>query len=156
MLRAFSSAAYSIFFNSSGAEWIFFYFLLSAEYMIIFDYLPRRLLVTDTASYSTHPLDVDFALNPLCRLRSTSAPTELNKCKRTQTLAIKVQLRLTQKHSYGIKHFIIKCSNSSVHQLSFLNLYYVYLTAPLSMFIVCHARSSTDAQSNLCRNWTFL
>jgi len=37
--------------------------LPSAEYISIFDYLtvilPRRLLSTATARYSTHPLDVD-------------------------------------------------------------------------------------------------
>jgi len=68
---------------------IFFYFLPSAEYIFIFDYLtvilPRRLLSTATARYSTHPLDVDFCRQPhstpyvdrICRLRSTSALKEL-------------------------------------------------------------------------------
>jgi len=41
----------------------FFYFLPSAEFFFIFDYLtvilPMRLLSTATARYSTHPLDVD-------------------------------------------------------------------------------------------------
>jgi len=46
----------------------YFYFLPSAEYIFIFDYLtvilPRRLLSTATARYSTHPLDVDFCRQP--------------------------------------------------------------------------------------------
>jgi len=50
--------------NSFGPDQFFFYFLPSAEYIFIFDYLtvilPRRLLSTATARYSTHPLDVDL------------------------------------------------------------------------------------------------
>ena len=46
----------------------FLYFLPSAEYIFIFDYLTailyRRLLSTATACYSTHPLDVDFCRQP--------------------------------------------------------------------------------------------
>ena len=49
--------------------WInFFNFLPSAEYIFLLDYLtvilPRWLLSTATAGYSTHPLDVDFCRQP--------------------------------------------------------------------------------------------
>jgi len=44
------------------------FFLPTVEYFFIFDYLtvilPRQLLSTATALYSSHPLDVDFSREP--------------------------------------------------------------------------------------------
>jgi len=70
-----------------------FYFLPSAEYIFIFDYLtvilPRRLLSTATARYSTHPQQVDD--NRTQSLMSTSVDISTKRVKSHLVVATKVQ-----------------------------------------------------------------